>query len=603
MPVVFSMPWARCAAILAIGIAAALSVGPLGLAGDYLSFIIVAMCTTAIAVVALTALAGLSGIWSLGHAAFMALGAYLAANLPNHGVPLEGILVVAAFGAAMIGFVLGLCAGRFSILYFGLLTLAISLAAFEIVSNWKQVTGGDEGIVVPPIHSLVAGRSLSIDEGPVVAIIFATAVWLAWELLGHSTLGRRWLAIKSQRTAAMAIGLVPHRQNALILAISAATASVSGICLAIAIGYLDPESFSLHAGVMLIVAAVVGGIGSLPGAIVGSIFIVGVPELARGAPDIAGFAFGIATILVLLFLRKGVVPSLAGLLRRGSNRKSLDAATTRIDASANTAEFQALVARLVKPAGEPLIVDGLSVRFGGVKALQDVGLTVKSGRICGLIGPNGAGKTTLLNVLSGYVRPSEYRRLSLGGTDLATLTPYARMAYGFGRTFQHAELFGELTVYENFEVAAAGARANARGDAAPLSAQAVADLLVEGLGLEEVRHAYPSELPFGIQKVVDIGRALAVGANVLALDEPFSGLDSNEAAELRAILRGLRAVGASILIIDHAVHEVLDLADEVVVLDFGQVLARGTAAEIAVNEEVRRAYFGSAEFNPDVVNV
>lgn len=593
-----SLPLARCALILALGIAAVLAVGPLGLAGDYLSFIVVGMCTTAIAVVALTALAGLSGIWSLGHAAFMALGAYLAANLPSHGVPLEGILLIAALAAAATGFVLGLCAGRFSILYFGLLTLAISLAAFEVVSNWKQMTGGDEGIVVPPIWSILAARSLSIEEGPVVAIVLATAVWMVWELLGHSTLGRRWLAIKSQRTAATAIGLVPHRQNALIFAISAATASVSGICLAIAIGYLDPESFSLHAGVMLIVAAVVGGIGSLPGAIVGSMFIVGVPELARGAPDIAGFAFGIATILVLLFLRKGVVPTFAALLPGKSRGKALDASEARLDAQADGDAFATLVARLVKPAQDALVVDGLSVRFGGVKALQDVALSVPPGRICGLIGPNGAGKTTLLNVLSGYVQPSEYRSLSLGGTDLARLTPHARIAYGFGRTFQHAELFGELSVRENFEVAAAAARSQSG-----LSPKAIADLLVRGLGLEEVAGAYPSELPFGIQKVADIGRALAVGANVLALDEPFSGLDSSEAAELRAILTGLRKVGASILIIDHAVHEVLDLADEVVVLDFGQVLARGRPAEIAVNEDVRRAYFGSAEFTAEGVDV
>lgn len=597
-----SLPLARCAMILVLGIAAVLAVGPLGLAGDYLSFIIVGMCTTAIAVVALTALAGMSGIWSLGHAAFMALGAYLAANLPNYGVPLEGILLIAALTAATTGFVLGLCAGRFSILYFGLLTLAISLAAFEVVSNWKQMTGGDEGIIVPPIWSIVAAGDLSIDEGPVVSIVLATAVWLVWELLGHSTLGRRWLAIKSQRTAATAIGLVPHRQNALIFAISAATASVSGICLAVAIGYLDPESFSLHAGVMLIVAAVVGGIGSLPGAIVGSMFIVGVPELARGAPDIAGFAFGIATILVLLFLRKGVVPTLSGLLPGRSRRKALDASEARLDAKADGDAFAALVARLVQPASESLVVEGLSVRFGGVKALQNVTLTVEPGRICGLIGPNGAGKTTLLNVLSGYVQPSEYRRLSLGGIDLASLTPYARIGYGFGRTFQHAELFGELTVRQNFEVAAAGARPGARGESG-LSPNAVADLLVRGLGLEEVADAYPSELPFGIQKVADIGRALAVGANVVALDEPFSGLDSNEAAELRAILTGLRAVGASILIIDHAVQEVLELADEVVVLDFGQVLARGTPSEIAVNEDVRRAYFGSAEFTAEGGNV
>ena len=227
----------------------------------------------------------------------------------------------------------------------------------------------------------------------------------------------------------------------------------------------------------------------------------------------------------------------------------------------------------------------------GLKARQNVSLSIAPGKTLGLLGPNGAGKTTLLNVLSGYVPATSCSELSIGSADLLKETPSRRLAMGFGRSFQHAELFAELSVLEIFTLAAS--LAHRHGPAAERPEQ-VAERIVSTLNLEPYARSLPPELPFGVQKVVDIGRLMAAGPSVVALDEPFSGLDADEMAEVRAILRGMRQAGVSILLIDHAVNEVLDIADEVVVLDFGSVLSRGTPADIRADPLVLEAYFGSS---------
>jgi ABC-type branched-subunit amino acid transport system ATPase component/ABC-type branched-subunit amino acid transport system permease subunit len=578
----------RLSAILIVGAAAWAATGPLGLTGEYYTFLIVAISYLAVVTMAVSMLAGFCGIWPIGHTAFTAIGAYLAVNLGMEGVPMEAIIVVAVAVAGVVGYVLGMAAGRFSVLYFGLLTLALSLTAFELIGHWDQFTGGEQGIVVPAIPSLLYGGNIGLSQAAGFCIIMATLSFLVVDLICQGPIGRRWLAVKSQRTASMAVGFVPPRENATAFAISAGLAAVSGVSMAVAMSYLDPEAFSLNAGVQMLVSTVVGGTGSLVGAVFGAAFIVLVPEFARGTSNVAPFVYGITMVAVLLFLRKGVVPSLIDMfarLRRGGRETGL--------ATGQARDLAALVKDVLPVSGLALTVDGLSVQFGGVKALQDVSLDVPSGHVVGLIGPNGSGKTTLLNVLSGFYTATKVGGLRLGERDLLALSPWQRMQAGFGRTFQHAELFSELTVGEMLRVVARQGMAARRNAGAKLvDPDAVAARIIAGLGLEPVADSFPRELPFGIQKVSDIARAMAGGAGFLAMDEPFSGLDTDESTKLRQMLRELKAAGLSILIIDHAVHEIFDLADNIVVLDFGCVIARGRPEEIRNDPKVREAYFG-----------
>ena len=579
--------------IAVAGIAVAFAVGPLRMVGDYAQFIIASASFYFIAVLSVNMLAGLCGIWSLGHTAYIAIGAYLAANLTKYGVPLEAIIVAAAVTAGILGFILGLSAGRFSVLYFGLLTMALALVGTEVIGHWVQVTGGDDGMKVGKAISIFWPEPIETRNAVMICVLLATAVYLIGEAVNSSRFGRRWLAVKGQRTASMAIGLKPHVENATAFGLSAAIASLSGIGMAFSVAFIDPVAFSLDSSVTLIVGTVVGGIGSSLGALVGSGFITAVPELARDALAVANFLYGGAMIAVLLLLGQGLVPAVRSKIRRWQGRDKVK--TEGLRQAVDAAAMSALVSRLLPPAKHTLSLKNVSVQFSGLKALDEVSVELPPGTAVGLIGPNGAGKTSLLNVLSGFYKPLNTTSVTLGDVDVLAASPSGRAALGMGRTFQHAELFPELTIRDMLVTVAGLARPLRRAHNIELQEpEAVADLILDGLELRPYANSLPAELPFGIQKVADIGRVLAIGASVVSMDEPFSGLDEHERSELRAILRGMRSAGVSILIIDHAVQEVLSLADKVVVLDFGRMLAYGDPEVIRRDPEVMTAYFGSA---------
>lgn len=585
--------------LLIVGIALLVALLSSGLS-DYGRILVATVGFNAIAVLAISILAGTAGIWSLGHTAFIALGAYFCANLAAMNVPIEVIVPVVAVLAGAVGYLLGLSAGRFSILYFGLLTMAVALTGLELVGRLMAFTGGDQGMPMGPARSLLAGGSLGSSEALWLTLVLAVVVFIAADIVIKGPIGRRWRAVKSHRMASMSLGLVPARENALAFSFSAAIAAIGGVAGAVTIGYLEPETYNLDHGVMLIAATVIGGISSFVGAVVGAGFVVAVPEFARGLRDASSFALGLGMIAVLLFLPRGIVPSLLQLLlRRTKSPKTEPASATtarharEVD-DATSQRIAALATELMPRSSHALVIEELSVEFGGLKALQNVSLRVEPGSAVGLIGPNGAGKTTLLNALSGYVLPSCCKAIQLGDEELTAHPPHRRLQLGFGRTFQHAELFGELTIREMIALAASMRNRSAGSGAPTIDAHALTERILGGLGLLEVAEQFPEALPFGIQKVADIGRILAMGPSVVALDEPFSGLDGDETRELRAILRGMKAAGVSILIIDHAVQEVLSIADHVVVLDFGEVIAAGSPREIQNHEAVQRAYFGSA---------
>ena len=580
----------RLGAIAAAGMLVAGLTAIPGLGSGYTQFIVAAIAYTSISVLAVSALAGLTGIWSLGHTAFVALGAYIAANLSARGMPLE-LIVLASFAASgALGYLLGLFAGRFSILYFGLLTLAVCLASTEIIGHAGSLTGGEGGMSVIPAHIALLNTDVDLTAATFVSVGLATISFMLISATYESFSGKKWLAVKSQRTAAASIGIRPRVENAKAFALSAAISSLSGIGISYSIGFLDPISFDLSASVNLIVATVVGGAGSILGAIVGAIFIVAVPEASRNAPLVAGFTFGAVTVGMLLLLRRGIVPSIATLLKR-----------TAAPAGEATAHHwseeavAALVSRLLPPADRDLVVRDVNLSFGGVRALESINLTLPAGRSVGLIGPNGAGKTSFLNVLSGFYSASSGTAL-LGDIDLLALNVSDRQRAGLGRTFQHAELFRELTLREMLQVSAEIGAENRKSIALPAAGpHEIAQQILDGLDLARWAESRPGDLPFGIQKVADVARVLTTGTSVIALDEPFAGLDKDERSVIRTILNGMRKSGVSILIIDHAVEEVMHISDRAVVFEFGRLIVEGLPNEVRRHPEVLRAYFGSSD--------
>ena len=248
-----------------------------------------------------------------------------------------------------------------------------------------------------------------------------------------------------------------------------------------------------------------------------------------------------------------------------------------------------------------LSASGVTVRFGGLTALDDIDLEVTTGTTVGLVGPNGAGKTTLFNVMSGLIRP-DAGTIRLAGRDVTGLSSPARARRGLARTYQHSELFSELTVRENLQLAyrarrrrhhlgldllGFGRRRDAREDTA-------VDTLLATLGLDEVASRFADSLPLGTGRLVEVGRALAADPDVVLLDEPSAGLDERETDLLAEALRGARTnATVAFLLVEHDVDFVLGLSDRVYVLDFGRFIAHGSSEAIRSDPAVRAAYLGT----------
>jgi branched-chain amino acid transport system ATP-binding protein len=238
-----------------------------------------------------------------------------------------------------------------------------------------------------------------------------------------------------------------------------------------------------------------------------------------------------------------------------------------------------------------LQADGVSVRFGGVVAVDKVSLSVEAAAITGLIGPNGAGKTTIFNVFGGLQQPTEGKVL-LEGRDITRLKAHARARRGMARTFQRLEVFGTLSVRDNIQVAAEIRKAWARDRSRPA---AVADELLDRIGLGDVAESRVDAVPTGTARLVELARALATRPSLLLLDEPGSGLDQQETAVLGEVLLDLAAEGMAVLLVEHDVELVMRVCDRVNVLDFGRLIAEGTAAEVQADPVVQAAYLGAGD--------
>jgi branched-chain amino acid transport system ATP-binding protein len=236
-----------------------------------------------------------------------------------------------------------------------------------------------------------------------------------------------------------------------------------------------------------------------------------------------------------------------------------------------------------------LTVENVSVRFGGVHAVQGMSLECPPGRVTGLIGPNGAGKTTLFNVITGFQKPASGRVL-LGDHELTRTSPQKRARAGLARTFQRLELFGSLTVHENVQLAAELHRGFTRKGEAP---SAVADRLLEGVGLAAFARHQAGVLPTGMARLLELARALASEPTVLLLDEPGSGLDEAECASLGDLLLSLAADGMAVLLVEHDMELVMRVCEHVYVLDFGRLLAEGSPTQVQADSAVQTAYLGA----------
>ena len=552
---------------------------------------------------------GVGGQVNLAQVAFFGVGAYATAILTTKaGLGFWVSAVLALLATAAVGLLVGTPALRVQSHYLGIVTLGLALAFTNWVTN-AQIAGGAEGIPSIPVPT-IPGVDLSSEYLYYYLELIVFAGGLVFGLfVVRTALGRRMRAMRDDALAAGALGAeVPMlRMTAFLLA--SVYGGVGGVLYAGLIRYVAPESFSIANMFLLLAMVIIGGRQSLLGCVAGAISLYLVRELLADHPTVAQLAYGSVVVLVVVFAPTG----LAGLPRRVRALLKRGPGT-----AAQLQPFQPYAVERTRsaeastpapPERAPILaVDGVTMQFRGLRALDDVSLTVGVGDIRGIVGPNGSGKTTLFNVISGLYKPTA-GRVRFDGADVTNRRPYRLSAAGMARTFQNLRLFGDLTVRENVLVALDRTRTRSiwRYLAAPLSVvrrdrdlRRHADAILGRYGLLEFATMAPRSLPYGIQRRVEIARAMAAGPKLLLLDEPAAGLNGDEVRQLSEIVRSIRDSGVTVIVIEHNMGLVMSLCERITVLASGKVIAEGQPAEVARNPAVIEAYLGDSMTSDDM---
>jgi len=552
-------------------------------------------------VLGLVLLTGVGGLTSFGQSAFVGLGAYATSWLSTAAgfSPWVGLAAGLAL-TALVAYALGAITLRLSGHFLPLCTLAWCLALYYLYGN-LDFLGRYDGIAgIPPIS--VFGWSLGPGERMyyLIWVLLLLAMWATHNLL-HSRSGR---AIRSLRSGTMAesFGVDLAHYKVVIFVYAALLGGLSGWLYAHMQRAVSPSPFGLGYGIEYLFMAVVGGMGSVWGAVVGTgVVLIVKDQLQNVLPGLVGtsvnvelLVFGVLMVLVLQHARDGIWPVLAGAWRRLGGHGASRAV------SPDVLETARPLPRRERPAAgaSVLRVAGIHKAFGGLVAVNDISFELRAGEIMGLIGPNGAGKSTTFNLISGVTALSggEVRFMDRR-IDGLPAHEIARM--GIARSFQHVQIMPDMTVLENAALGAhlrshAGVIAAAlhaeRADEAALLREAAQQLQRVGLGAH--MHELAGNLPLGRQRILEIARALACDPVLLMLDEPAAGLRYKEKQDLAEVLDRLRGEGMSMLLVEHDMDFVMNLTDHLLVMDFGTRLAEGRPEEVQRNPAVLEAYLG-----------
>jgi ABC-type branched-subunit amino acid transport system ATPase component/ABC-type branched-subunit amino acid transport system permease subunit len=552
---------------------------------------------SALVAMGLVLLTGVGGLTSFGQAAFCGFGAYTTAVLTTaYGVSPWLTLPLSLVVSGLAAVLLGLVTVRLSGHYLPLGTIAWGLGLFYLFSK-LEFLGRNDGISgIPP---LAIGSFRMIDPGAIYYAIWIAVLisaLLTMNLLDSRT-GRAIRALRRGHIAAEAFGVETARMKLLVFIYAAVLAGLSGWLYAHFQRAANPTPFGAQAGIEYLFVAVVGGAGYVWGGVLGAAIVVilkevlqsYLPLLLHGEGQLETIVFGVLLVALLQLAPAGVWPWLVSLWPFEARRKPPDVSL-------------ALPAR-VRTAGTPdvlLEVSKARKQFGGVVAVNDVSFDVQAREIVALIGPNGAGKSTTFNLITGVLPPTS-GDITVLGKPLHHATPQEIAKLGISRTFQHVKLVPDMSVLENVAIGA-----HLRGHSSALSSMfrldradearllAEAARQIERVGLADQIDAPAGSLSLGQQRIVEIARALCVDPMLLLLDEPAAGLRHLEKQHLASLLRQLRNGGMSVLLVEHDMGFVMDLADRVVVLDFGTKIAEGAPEAIKRNPEVIRAYLGAA---------
>jgi len=576
-----------------IGAAAllALLAAPLAINSPFVYHLAVQVCIFGALATAWNIVGGYAGQLSLGHAVFYAIGSYAATMLVIHfglspWIGMFGGAIVAVVASLVIAYPTLRLRGPF----FALATIAFLEVCRLLVVHFEGLTGGSAGLNVP----LNIGLQWMIfrEKWAYLAIAFGFLVvtlWISW-LIRYSRFGFYLIAVREREDAARAVGINAVKVKIAAAVISAALTSILGSFHAMYLTFIEPSAaFSLELSIQIAMFALIGGLGTVAGPLLGTILVLPAAELSRGwlsalGNGTHGFVYGVVLVLVVLFFPRGLVGHLGGralaLIDRlpGSRRRGPGPRPKQV---ANR------VASASK--GQPLLVaEGLQKRFGGLLATDNVSLTLHEGEILGVIGPNGAGKTTVFNQLSGFIAPDAgtVKVRQANGEWTSPSSPEGFAQTGVGRTFQIVQPFSGLSVRENIMLGAFMRTQSAE------EAESIARDVAELTDLTALLDHEARGLTVGGMKRLEVARALATGPKVLLLDEVLAGLNPTDVTRAIAMIRKIRDSGVSVLMIEHLMQATMALSDRIIVINAGRLLKQGKPADVVNDPAVIEAYLG-----------
>jgi len=550
----------------------------------------------AVAALALNLLVGYTGLISFGHGVWFGLGAYGAALAQRH--LFEGQMLLPGLITLILTAAVAICAG-FLILrrrgvYFALLTLALTAVGFAIAYRWTEVTGGESGLG-GVTRSTAFGVDLSSDGAyyVVVAVIAAAVAYLLQRFV-RSPIGTVLIAVRENEERARFIGYATTAYKVTCFTVSATVTALAGVLFVFQHRFASADPMLPAFSGELLAMVIIGGMRSFLGPALGALFYVLFREfLSQWTPDWLLY-FGLLFVGFVFFSPTGLV-GVAGRLLEPFRRRQIEAAAMAGRTAAEAADLPPFLKLEGAGSDTPLVVHGIAKSFGPVQAVCDVSFSVRDRALHALIGPNGAGKTTAFNLISGMYRPGRGEVL-LDGARIDGLAPHAVCRRGLARSFQITNLFAGLTVEENLRLgvqASHASRLNPWIDAASIaSVNAETAELVRFLGVTGMERAEAGALSYGGQRLLDMGLALASKPRVLLLDEPLAGLAAAERERVGKLVKQL-SESLPVLLVEHDIDRVFQLADAVTVMNNGEVLVDGGVEDARSDQRVQAVYIGS----------